>query len=196
VIESRSIEEAKMNAKTWIAGLAGGVVLFVWGSITHMLTPLGEMGIKSVPNEDAVLEVMRANITQPGLYFLPGMVSGQQNDEAAMKALEEKWVRGPAGILVYQLHGEPLSPRLLGIEFASNVVVGLLAALILAQISGSLVSRALLAGAMALIGCVDILGSYWNWYMYPTDYVLAQVVMLFVGYVLMGAVIAAIAKKQ
>jgi hypothetical protein len=120
VIESRSIEEAKMNAKTWIAGLAGGVVLFVWGSITHMLTPLGEMGIKSVPNEDAVLEVMRANITQPGLYFLPGMVSGQQNDEAAMKALEEKWVRGPAGILVYQLHGEPLSPRLLGLSLRAT----------------------------------------------------------------------------
>jgi hypothetical protein len=186
-----------MNTKTWIAGLAGGVVLFVWGSIAHVATPLGEVGISSLPNEDVVMEAMRANITQPGLYFFPGLAPGQERDEAAMKAWEEKATRGPTGILVYQLRSEgALPPRLLVVEFASNVLVGVLAAVVLAQVSGSLAMRATLAGIIALIGSVDILGSYWNWYKFPAAYTLAQASVQVAGYLLMGATIAAIAKKQ
>jgi len=183
-----------MNAKTWIAGVVGGIVLFIWGSIAHVATPLGSTGISSMPNEDAVMDAMRANITQPGLYFFPGIVGNQ--DEAAMKAWEEKAKRGPNGIMVYQLRSEgALLPSLLITEAVSNIIVGLLAAIVLSQIAGSLAFRASMAGLIALIGSVDIYGSYWNWYKFPTDYTLAQIVVLFIGYILMGATIAAIAKK-
>lgn len=186
-----------MNARTWMAGIVGGVVLFVWGSIAHLATPLSQVGIQSMPNEDAVMEAMRANITQPGLYFFPGLAAGQESDAAAMKAWEEKAMRGPTGILVYQVRSEgALPPSLLLNEALSNIVVGLLAAVVLAQIGGGLVFRAMIAGLIALIGSVDIYGSYWNWYKFPTDYTLAQTVILVAGYVLMGATIAAIAKKH
>jgi hypothetical protein len=175
--------------------LVGGIVLFVWGSIAHLATPLSQVGIRSMPNEDAVMETMRANLSEPGLYFFPGIAGNA--DEAAMKAWEEKAMRGPTGIMVYQVRSEgALPPRLLINEALSNVLVGLLAAVVLAQISGGLAFRAVMAGVIALIGSVDIYGSYWNWYKFPTDYTLAQTVILVVGYVLMGATIAAIAKKQ
>lgn len=186
-----------MNAKTWIAGVVGGLVLFIWGSIAHLATPLSQVGIRSIPNEDAVMEAMRANITQPGFYFFPGLAPGQESDEAAMKAWEEKAMRGPTGIMIYQVHSEgALPPRLLITEAASNILVGLLAAVVLSQIAGGLMFRASMAGLIALIGSVDILGSHWNWYKFPTDYTLAQIAILFIGYILMGAAIAAIAKKQ
>jgi hypothetical protein len=186
-----------MNAKTLIAGVAGGIVLFLWGSVAHLATPLSQVGIRSMPNEDAVMDAMRANITQPGLYFFPGLAPGQESDAAAMKSWEEKAMRGPAGIMVYQVRSEgALPPRLLINEAISNIIVGLLAAVVLAQIGGGLAFRAAMAGLIALIGSVDIYGSYWNWYKFPTDYTLAQTAILVVGYVLMGATIAAIAKKQ
>lgn len=185
-----------MNAKTWMAGVAGGLVLFLWGSIAHLATPLSQVGIRSMPNEDAVMEAMRANITQPGLYFFPGLAPGQESDEAAMKVWEEKAMRGPTGIMVYQVRSEgALPPRLLITEAVSNILAGLLVAVVLAQIGGSLLFRAAMAGLIALIGGVDIYGSYWNWYKFPTDYTLAQIAILFIGYILMGATIAAIAKK-
>jgi len=186
-----------MNAKTLLAGVVGGIVLFVWGAVAHMATPLSAIGISSMPNEDAVMDAMRTNITQPGLYFFPGIAPGQEADEAAMKAWEEKAMRGPTGIMVYQLRGEGiLPPSMLITEAVSNILIGILAALILAQIAGSLATRALLAGVMGLIAGTDIYVSYWNWYKFPTDYTLAQIVIQFIGFLLMGATIAAIAKKQ
>ncbi len=186
-----------MTGRTLIGGVVGGIVLFIWGSIAHVATPLGSAGIQSIPNEDAVMESMRANITQPGLYFFPGIDPARQNDEAAMKEWEAKAVRGPAGIMAYQLRGEAgLPPNLLITEFASNVLVGVLVAFILGNIAGSLAFRVVVAGAIALLAGVDIYGSYWNWYKFPTAYTLAQITIQVVGYLLMGAVIAAIARKR
>ena len=42
--------------KILLAGIIGGIVMFVWTSIAHMALPLGEAGINEIPNESAVLE--------------------------------------------------------------------------------------------------------------------------------------------
>ena len=42
--------------KILLAGVLGGIVMFVWTSIAHMALPLGEAGINEIPNESAVLK--------------------------------------------------------------------------------------------------------------------------------------------
>ncbi len=37
-----------------VAGILGGLVVFVWGWLSHAVLPLGTVGIKNLPNEDAV----------------------------------------------------------------------------------------------------------------------------------------------
>ena len=44
-----------------IAGLLGGLVIFIWGAVSHMALPLGEMGMAQPANEDAVIAVMQGN---------------------------------------------------------------------------------------------------------------------------------------
>lgn len=186
-----------MTGRTWIGGIVGGTVLFIWASIAHMATPLGEAGLSNLPNEEVVLEAMRVNITQPGFYFFPGLDPARRNDEAAMKEWGVKAARGPTGIMAYQVRGEAgLPPRLLITEFVSNIAVGLLAAFVLSNIAGSLAFRAMTAGVIGLIAGTDIYVSYWNWYKFPGDYTLAQMTIQVIGFLLMGAAIAAIAKKQ
>jgi hypothetical protein len=66
-----------MNTRIFLAGLFGGIAMFIWSSIAHMALPLGEAGIKEIPNESSVLEAMRSNIgKKPGLYFFPGPGAG------------------------------------------------------------------------------------------------------------------------
>lgn len=186
-----------MSARTLIAGIAGGVVLFVWGSIAHVALPLGEVGFSSLPNEDAVLDAMRANITAPGLYFLPWPDPAKRADEAAMKAHAEKATRGPVVFMAYQTQGVgEIQPGQLAVEAGSNVLIGLLAAFVLANLSGSFAARTLAVGLMGLMSSLDVLVSEWNWYKFPTDYTLGQAFVQVVGFLLMGATIAAIAKKQ
>ena len=37
-----------------LAGILGGIVMFIWTSIAHMALPLGEVGINEIPNEPAM----------------------------------------------------------------------------------------------------------------------------------------------
>ena len=61
-----------------LAGILGGIVMFVWTSIAHMALPLGEAGITEIPNESAVLSSMQRNIGEKaGLYIFPGLSLGE-----------------------------------------------------------------------------------------------------------------------
>jgi hypothetical protein len=53
-----------------VAGVLGGIVMYVWTSIAHMALPLREAGINEIPNESVVLIAMQSSIgekTGPGL---------------------------------------------------------------------------------------------------------------------------------
>ena len=45
-----------------LAGVLGGIAMFVWTSIAHMALPLGEAGINEIPNESVVLSAMQSSI--------------------------------------------------------------------------------------------------------------------------------------
>jgi hypothetical protein len=40
--------------KVALGGLVGGVVMFLWGAVSHMLLPTGHMGLRPLPNEEAL----------------------------------------------------------------------------------------------------------------------------------------------
>jgi hypothetical protein len=53
-----------------LAGVLGGIVMFVWTSIAHMALPLGEAGIGEILNESAVLGAIQAVwATRPAFMF-------------------------------------------------------------------------------------------------------------------------------
>ena len=56
-----------------LAGVLGGIMMFVWTSIAHMALPLREAGIDEIPNESVVLIAMQSSIGEKtGLYVFPG----------------------------------------------------------------------------------------------------------------------------
>ena len=81
--------------KILLTGILGGIVMFIWTSVAHMALPLGEAGIREIPNESAVLSAMQSNIgDQTGLYIFPGPGVGKdasrQEKNEAMKHMAEK----------------------------------------------------------------------------------------------------------
>jgi hypothetical protein len=83
-----------------VAGILGGIVMFVWTSIAHMALPLGEAGIDEIPNESAVLGAMQSNIgDKTGLYIFPGLGVGKnaarEEKNEAMKQMQQKNSREP-----------------------------------------------------------------------------------------------------
>ena len=45
-----------------IGGIVAGIVVFIWGAVSHMILPTAKMGIKQIPNEEVVLSAMKASI--------------------------------------------------------------------------------------------------------------------------------------
>src|SRR5438067_8511093 len=127
-----------MSIRILLAGLLGGVVMFIWNFVAHDLLPLGEMGVRIMTNEDAVTGALQTNLGDTsGLYFFPsgGLTPGATGEQkkAAMKKAEEQMAAGAAGGLIYRPKRIFNFPKRLGIEFVTEVIESLLAVFLLAQ---------------------------------------------------------------
>ena len=186
-----------MKKRILLAGILGGIAMFIWTSIAHMALPLGEAGIREIPNEQAVLGAMQTNLgQQSGLYLFPGFGLGpnptRQQRSEAMKHMGERLASNPSGILMYHPPGRALMMgRLLGIEFATELLESILAVFLLAQTRlvsfGARVGFVTVAGILAAIA-TNV--SYWNWYGFPSVYIASYVFTQIVGFLCVGLVAA------
>jgi hypothetical protein len=192
-----------MKKRILLAGILGGIAMFIWSSIAHMALPLGEAGIREIPSEPAVLGAMQTNIgQQAGLYLFPGFGLGpnptRQQRSEAMKHMGERLASNPSGILMYHPPGRALlMGRLLGIEFATELLESILVVFLLAQTSlvsfGARVGFVTVAGILAAIA-TNV--SYWNWYGFPSVYTASYMFIQIVGFICIGIVAALVLGKR
>jgi hypothetical protein len=183
--------------KILLASILGGIALFIWGSLSHMVLGIVDAHIKQIPNEDAVLASMQHNIKEPGFYFFPGYEhSLDMSDEpqTTTQKWEQKVREGPNGILVYNSQGrEPLEPSQLLIELLTNIVAAFLAAILLVKALGGVPSfgaRVLFVTQLGLFARIVADVPYWNWYGFPLDYTISTMYDDVIGFFLVGLVLA------
>lgn len=182
--------------KIVIAGILGGIAMFVWTSIAHVALPLGQIGFSQIPREGPVLSALHESIgAGSGLYFFPWTDMKGKNAVAEEAA---KMQTNPSGLLIYRPPGAlAMTTETMAIEFAKEVLVAIIAAFLLSlAVLPSYLSR---VGFVALVGIVATLttnASYWNWYSFPGNYTLAAMTTDVVGYLAAGLVIAAVLKRR
>ena len=192
-----------MAKRVAIAGILGGMAMFVWLFVAHEFLPLGEMGIGEIPNEATVLTAMQSAIPRGGLYLFPGFGLGpnptSQQRKEAMPAYMKKYEQSPHGILVYHpASGAFPFGATLAREGLLNLVEGLLAAWLLAWAAparayGARVGFVLLAGILATL---TTNAEYWNWYEFPSSYTAGYMITQLIGYTLVGLIAAAFVKND
>jgi hypothetical protein len=192
-----------MTKRVLLAGILGGIAMFVWASLAHIVLPLGQTGIQEIPNEGSVLTAMQSSLgAKSGFYMFPGMALGpnptREQQRFAMEHYGEKLAANPSGLLVYHPPGaKALRPGQLITEFLTEVIEALIVVFLLAQTRltsfGSRVGFVTLAGVLAAI-TTNI--SYWNWYGFPGSYTAAYMSIEIVGYVIIGMVAALILRNS
>jgi hypothetical protein len=112
---------------TWtdvfLATLAGGVVLFIWGAICWIALPHHHGDYRAFPkaDEDAVTRALEATRAGPGMYAVPHFANyGGMKDPA----LNERYQRGPNATVVLT----PPGPCMQGSTFLKGFVLDLAAA--------------------------------------------------------------------
>lgn len=171
-----------------LAALLGGLVMFIWGAAWHMTVPTERQGLDFLPNEEPLLAALRAAPMEAGMYFFPGMPA--DDSDAALEAYKRNYATSPAGLLVYQpAGGEMMPPSMLVVEFLSNVLCALVAALIAAGLKGTTRRRVLSIAAIGVAGWLATGVSHWNWYRFPLEFEVAEGIELVVGWLLVGLVV-------
>lgn len=105
-----------------LAGVVGGLVVFLWGAVAHLVLPFGHLGFTAAPGEAAAIAALKEALPEPGLYALPDM-----RDVAA----DQMPASGPFGFLAWRPETSYTMGRNLIVEFLSGALAALLAACVL-----------------------------------------------------------------
>lgn len=171
------------------AGVIAAIVVFIWGVVTHMAFNI-ESYVKPIPNEEAIFAALQASVKDPGLYFYPN-----EMDPAKM---ENRVKTAPRGLLAYTPAGTPFSfGQSLGIQFATDLACGLLAAFLFSLAAPSLHGlgqRLLFTALLGVFAAVAVVAPYCNWYGFPAAALVTTLIEQGGGGLLAGFVFAKLIK--
>ena len=177
--------------KTIVAGLLAAVVIFIWNSMAWMALPHHKMVGKEVADSKPVLEYLKAQNLETGVYFFPGMTEMQNDQEGVMQIYREGHF---VPFMVYT--ADPKDPMMVGtmiMGFIYLVIAGWLAAELLTLAKAKLSGRGqevLFILGLALFASLTVHMTQVNWFYFPFSYVLMDIIDLIVGWALGGFVIS------
>ena len=191
--------------KIVLAGIVGGIILWVWGFLSWVVLPLHNSAKLSVPNETEVIATLGQSLTAKGTYVFP-MMPGEAGEmpgaeqEAAMAAYMQKYQSGPTGMIFYDPAGK--DPFML-----NQMVIGLLIFMLSAGIvawflsrstatAESYLSRVIYCGMIGTLMAIGVHLSDWNWMGYSLDWTRALMVDSIAGWLIAGLGISAIVKQK
>lgn len=168
-----------------IAGILGGIILFIWSAISWMALPWHMTTLHSFKDEKAVSELVQSNTSISGIYVLPFM---SQNGQAK----DAQTAKGP--MIFASVHQEGMS-RAMTLPMIISLITQIIAACFVAWMVsktdrlnyfGRVVFVVVFAFAAGLV--VDM--PYWNWFGFDANYTLVQMSDLLIGWFLAGLVLA------
>src|SRR5437762_5003838 len=136
----------------WLPILLSAVIVFVASSILHMVLPFHKSDYRKLPDEDKVTDTLRRVGVTPGrVYVIPYCTM----KEMKSPEVQEKFKRGPIGLITIRPSGAPAMGKFLVQWFFYCVVVGIFTACVTAstQMAGTAYIRIFqLAGIVAFAG--------------------------------------------
>ncbi len=166
-----------MNFRFLILGaIAGGLVIFLWGALTHAVLP---QPLHYFTDEPLLIEAIRAHTTGNGVYFAS---RGVFASVAFLPDFADK--------------AQNLAPNLI-IQFCTDTLGALLLCLIVARIrADSVLERAGWLLLMGLAAFAIKFLPYWNWYGFSAPFVAMEALDLVGKFFIGGLVLGALFKRM
>lgn len=179
-----------------LGGLLGGLVLFVWGSISWMVLPWHMMTFEKFKDEATIAQALTANALRPGVYLLPNVHKHDPGMTEEQKKAEEaegmkRMMQGPFMFAAVTPQGAGGMRYALLIQLVTGIVGTFLATWLLLKTRGlTYLGRVGFVTVLALTAAVISHVPYWNWWNFSNSYTAVTFADLLLGWFLAGLVIA------
>lgn len=189
-----------MRKQLILGSLLGGLVLFLWGFVSHAALGWYDPQLRSFTNEPSVQDEIVSGVSGSGLYLLPNLTPAQQGlpkeERAAAEAeVMERFSRGPTVFAVVRVGPQASMPVLLGVQLLLGAVTALVAAWLLALAKLPTYGRRVaFVTALALILVLFAKLPNWLWWSFPAGYTLVESLDALIGFALLGAVLGRIVR--
>ncbi|MBX3373752.1 MAG: hypothetical protein KF817_07945 [Phycisphaeraceae bacterium] len=186
-----------------LGGVLGGIAMFLWGALIWMGFGLPMKVIANLPDEPAVMNVVRETVTRHGVYWFPGFPEEPAGaTDEVKKAVRDTWMEkhrtGPIGLLIVVPDGVDAAQPIFMIRgLAILVAASFLAAILLRAAAGSVRTWVGRAGFVTMLGAIVALsadGANWNWWHYPDDFTLLMAFDRLGAWLIAGIVLATVVK--
>ncbi|MGB2665182.1 MAG: hypothetical protein WAK48_14340 [Candidatus Acidiferrum sp.] len=111
-------------AALWLPILLSAIIVFISSSIMHAVLKYHQSDCHKFTNEEKVLEMLRGEKLERGLYIFPFSAPKGMKSSAML----EKYKLGPVGMMTVMPSGPPFMPRFLGQWFVFCLVVSIFVA--------------------------------------------------------------------
>jgi hypothetical protein len=185
-----------MKTSLILGGIVGGLVAFIWSTVSWVVLPVHQASFLRFKDEAAVTAAIAANAPGPGVYLLPnahadaGDLTREQLKERE-DAAAKQWRSGPTALMAVRTGGMTSLGKTMVTQLVTLIAVGLLLAWLLSRTSGLN-----FWGKVGFVVLVAVTGGIltnipdWNWWGFSVSYTAAAFVDLIVGWFLGGLVIA------
>jgi hypothetical protein len=136
----------------WLPILLSAVSVFFASSIFHMVLPLHKKDYKKLPNEDKVLEALRGEPLETGMYPFPYCLDPKDMGKPEVMA---KFKQGPVGFVTVAPTGLPAMGKLLGSWFVFSLALSAYVAYIAGR---TLSPDATYLAVFRVVGAIAFLG--------------------------------------
>lgn len=166
----------------------GGVVAFLWSSLSWTVLPWHEKTLKGLPHESELVTAIKKTISEEGIYVIPWPTEGAASHEELKKQRAE----GPTAFMVVQPQGvrqgmlAPMARSLL----VNILIAGILTWLLLQTKLVGWVRRVSFVKMSAVSGAALMLFNEWNWWGFTGCYSLVNLIDVGITYGLVGLVLA------
>jgi hypothetical protein len=109
----------------WLPIVLSAVIVFVVSSILHMVLPFHKNDYRKLPDEEKLMEALRAaGVTSGPAYHFPHCSHKEMNSPE----MKEKFKKGPLGFITVFPSGPPNMGKFLGTWFLYCLIVGVFTA--------------------------------------------------------------------
>jgi hypothetical protein len=188
--------------KSLVVGtILGGVVAFIWSSISWEVLPWHEQGFHNFQNDEEVSAVIASHITESGNYILPGRPPMEGMNAEQKKAVETtlmaKMQKGPVMFAAIRRGGFGSFAAGLIKQFLILAAGAFLLAWLLLQISGLGYGQRVIFLAVARLAASVVSDlPNWNWWGFSGSYTAVMVADSTLTWLFAGLVVAKVARGK